>query len=149
MARRTGVTLTKPRSRDIEAVSSWLPAVATAAGYGDWDEAALCTALATGQALTDADSLVTFRIGSPVTDAAQIEFLAVRPERRRLGIGGRLVLSVERKLKASIEEIYVSVPSRIGLALYFWLRLGYRPLLQSEWPSKPDGVSIWMKRRLR
>jgi GNAT superfamily N-acetyltransferase len=143
------VTLTKPRSRDIEEVSSWLPAVATAAGYEDWDEVALRTALATGQALADADSFVAFRVGAPAPNAAQIEFLAVRPERRRLGVGGRLMLSLERKLKASIEEIYVSVPSRIGLALYFWLRLGYRPLLQSEWPSKPDGVSIWMKRGLR
>jgi hypothetical protein len=42
------------------------------------------------------------------------------------------------------------VPSDLGLALYFWLRLGYRPLLQRDWPAPVEGkTAAWMQRELR
>jgi hypothetical protein len=39
------------------------------------------------------------------------------------------------------------VTADAGRALYFWLRLGYRPLLQADlpWPSPRRGV-VWMVR---
>jgi hypothetical protein len=80
---------------------------------------------------------------------AQVRFLAVEPGRRRLGAGGRAALALERKLKRSARAIYVLIPEHLGLALYFWLRLGYRPLTQGDWPVAPDeGASTWMVREL-
>ena len=82
--------------------------------------------------------------------AAHVKLLAVAPDKRRLGIGGRAALALERRLRRSAKRLYVLVPSRIGIALYFWLRLGYRPLTQRDWPEAPaDAPSTWMVRELR
>jgi len=74
----------------------------------------------------------------------------VAPDRRRLGTGHRSALALETRLPASIRRVYVSIPARLGLALYFWLRLGYRPLTQRDWPAAPDDApGVWMVRELR
>jgi hypothetical protein len=31
--------------------------------------------------------------------------------------------------------------------MYFWIRLGYRPLLRTEWPCERAGVA-WLRREL-
>ncbi len=54
-----------------------------------------------------------------------------------------------KRLRRSSRRVYVLVPSKLGLALYFWLRLGYRPLTQREWPAGPESTpSVWMMRDL-
>jgi GNAT superfamily N-acetyltransferase len=152
------------RSSDIERLA-WLPAVAAKAGYERWaNDGALATARSSdhssgGQAsawhvlcIDEAGphGMVEYALDAPVPGAAQVRFLAVDPTHRRIGIGGRAALALERRLMRSVERIYVAVPARIGIALYFWLRLGYRPLTKTEWPADPeDPPSTWMVRELR
>jgi GNAT superfamily N-acetyltransferase len=94
--------------------------------------------------------VAAYQTGSPSRHAARIRFLIVEPARRRLGIGGRAVLALERRLTTLAGALYVKVPASLGLALYFWLRLGYRPLTQAEAPSpaSPTSPATWMVRSL-
>jgi GNAT superfamily N-acetyltransferase len=152
------------RAKDIEPLA-WLPAVAEKSGYDHWaaedalaaairetplsgDQASACHTLCIDE--DGPQGIIEYAIDAPVADAAHVRFLAVDPSRRRLGIGGRAALALERRLKRTVERVYVAVPARIGIALYFWLRLGYRPLSQADWPAEPEGPpSTWMLRELR
>jgi hypothetical protein len=65
-------------------------------------------------------------------------------------------LTIERHLRGQgIERLYAPVPDGRGLAVYFWLRLGYRPLLtpKAPWPlaglSETPRRGIWMARERR
>jgi hypothetical protein len=48
--------------------------------------------------------------------------------------------------------VYAGIPEGRGLAVYFWLRLGYRPISSAEAPDAPLGLGaesrpgIWMVR---
>ena len=141
------------RPADAEHLATWLPDVAAQAGWADWaDPDAPSRSLHDPQVLTDdaTTAFLAFELTSPVPSAARVDFLAVSPEKRRLGIGGRTVLALERRLRGKAKSIYTLVPASIGLALYFWLRLGYQPLTERDWPVAPDSgaPSIWMKRDL-
>jgi GNAT superfamily N-acetyltransferase len=143
------------RAGDIDALSLWLVRAAADAGCDRWSsESALRSAAGAEHvfvAIEDGSrALVEYQIGVPKRGSAQVRFLAVEPDRRRLGTGGRAALALERRLARSVSRLYVLVPERMGLALYFWLRLGYRPLTQAEWPVGPtDGAAAWMLRELR
>lgn len=141
------------RPIDAERLATWLPGVAAEAGWAAWaDPDSISRLVHDPQVLTDDSStaFLAFELASPVQSAARVDFLAVSPEKRRLGIGGRTALALERRLRGKAERVYTLVPSSIGLALYFWLRLGYQPLTQGEWPAAPKSAapSIWMKREL-
>lgn len=141
------------RPADAERLATWLPDVAAEAGWADWaDPDSLSRSIHNPQVLTDESStaFLAFELASPAPSAARVDFLAVSPERRRLGIGGRTALALERRLRGKATSVYTLVPASIGLALYFWLRLGYQPLAQGDWPTaKETGPpSIWMKREL-
>jgi len=149
------VTELRPlRESDLAALSTWLPQAAAALGCERWpDDAALRSAVGRDGALAivegDAAGVVSYRLGTPQPDAAEVSFLAVAPDRRRLGIGGRAALALEERLGGSAARVYVSVPAQAGLALYFWLRLGYRPLTQVEWPARPARPpAAWLVREL-
>jgi GNAT superfamily N-acetyltransferase len=142
------------RKTDIESLA-WLPAVAEKSGFDRWSSSdALGAAIGDNRLLCIDESgpqgIIEYALDHPVPAAACVRFLAVDPSHRRLGIGGRAALALERRLKRSTDRIYVSVPARVGIALYFWLRLGYRPLTQADWPVAPeDPPSTWMVRELR
>lgn len=144
------MTLHPLRKADVESLATWLPKTAADAGCERWSsETAIREATGDEGALTSDDCFLAFEIGVHLPRAAQIELLAVPPGRRRLGIGSRTALAIEKRLRRSADAIYVAVPARLGLALYFWLRLGYRPLLQPDWPARLDDASVWMVRKLR
>jgi hypothetical protein len=92
----------------------------------------------------------------PVAGAASVPFLTVVPSRRFRGLGGEAGLLLERHLrrKLGVERVYAPIPDWRGLAVYFWLRLGYRPLTAVEAPWPLVGLSdqalrgIWMVREL-
>ncbi len=141
------------RPADAERLATWLPDVAAEAGWADWaDPDALSRSVHDPQVLTDESSTVflAYELASPILSAARVNFLAVSPEQRRLGIGGRTTLALERRLRGKAKSIYTLIPASIGLALYFWLRLGYQPLTEREWPVTRESTepSIWMKRDL-
>lgn len=141
--------------RDLPALASWLPATAREAGCDRWSSPeALRPAVGSTDVLVgearDGLSFLEYAAGQPARGAALVRFLAVPPDRRRLGTGHRSALALEARLPASIKRAYVSIPAGLGLALYFWLRLGYRPLTQSDWPVAPkDAPAVWMVRELR
>jgi len=71
---------------------------------------------------------------------------------RYRGLGGEAALAIERRLRdgLAVERVYAPVPETRGLAVYFWLRLGYRPLLPSRAPAPPRFATgaggIWLLR---
>ena len=144
------MTLRPLRTADIPSLAAWLPRAAADAGCERWArEDALRAAVGREDALAAEDCFVAYELGSPQPQAATVQLLAVAPGRRRLGTGSLAALALERRLRLSASGIYVLVPARIGLALYFWLRLGYRPLTQAEWPARLErGAAVWMMRGL-
>lgn len=143
------------RRGDVAALSTWLPHAAAQIDCDRWSEAgALDAAIAQQHVLVGdedgASALLEYATDAPERGAAQVRFMAVAPDCRRLGIGGRTALALERRLTRSMSKIYVRMPERLGLALYFWLRVGYRPLTQRDWPVAPDGaIATWIVRDLR
>ena len=89
----------------------------------------------------------------PAPRDATIAFLTVDPARRFRGLGGEAGIELERHLRGQgYERVYAPVPEGRGLAVYFWLRLGFRPLSRAESPKAPLGLTghskpgIWMVR---
>ncbi len=77
-------------------------------------------------------------------------WLAVAEAQRAFGFGGAAVPLIERQAaKSGSTFARVRVPATNGVALYFWLRLGYRPLASGSWPA-PGGAQAgtWMVREL-
>ena len=98
--------------------------------------------------------LALVRLDIPSPGDATLVFLAMQPERRYRGLGGEAGLAVEQLLRERTGacRVYAGVPEGRGLAVYFWLRLGYRPLGTAEGPHLPLGLmgesrpGIWMLR---
>lgn len=138
------------RAAGVDQLAAWLPDVAIAVGCDRWTSAdELLAAIGSRAALTagsDYNCFVAYELGSPHAGAALVRLLAVAPDARRVGLGGRVALALEKRLAASTKQIYVDVPSRIGIALYFWLRLGYRPLLRSEMRESTPASSVRLVR---
>lgn len=142
------------RKSDVASLTTWVPAIAQTLNCERWsNEDGLRDSVTQPDVLLYHDdageAIVTFTLEAPLPGAARINLLAVTPDKRRLGIGGRAAIALEKRLARTSKRVYVAVPSTIGLALYFWLRLGYRPLTQREWPAPPEGTSAWMVREVR
>jgi GNAT superfamily N-acetyltransferase len=141
------------RTSDAIWITTWLPAIASAIGCERWSsEEALRDSVGRADVLLYHDdageAFVAYALDTPRRGAARIDLLAVAPDKRRLGIAGRAAIALEKRLARTTKQIYVAVPSTIGLALYFWLRLGYRPLIQRDWPAPIEANSTWMVREL-
>jgi GNAT superfamily N-acetyltransferase len=92
-------------------------------------------------------------LDAPQAGGATLPFLAIDPARRFRGLGGEAGLALDAYLRSQgVEKMYAQVPDGRGLAVYFWLRLGFRPLLLPESPGPLIGLSsepvrgIWMLR---
>ena len=73
------------------------------------------------------------------------QWLAVDVAMRAFGYGGASVPVVERAAKrVGLTGARVLVPASNGVALYFWLRLGYRPFPEGTWRRPYEGT--WMVR---
>ena len=98
--------------------------------------------------------LAVVHLNTPEPGAVSIPFLAIDPARRFRGLGGEAGLAIERQLRTRLgtTRFYAPIPDGRGLAVYFWLRLGYRPLVMSESPGALVGLTaqspagIWMLR---
>jgi ribosomal protein S18 acetylase RimI-like enzyme len=140
-----------------------------AAGRFGWLEAALAPEWTTadfqknvdagrGVLVSDADSepigAAVVLLGVPDGASASVPLIAIDPQRRFRGLGGEAGLALEQHLRSQlgVERVYAPVPEARGLAVYFWLRLGYRPLSAGEMPGPPAGLDgspmagIWMVR---
>ena len=135
------------RASDVPSLATWLPNIATAIGCQRWsDEDTLRDAVGRDDTLLYHDgageAFIAYQLGAPKRNAARIELLALAAGTRRLGIGGRAAIALEKRLARTTKQIYVAVPSTTGLALYFWLRLGYRPLTQRGGQRRSKDVGM-------
>lgn len=122
--------------------------------WGDLETAvrAGCGVLITNGAAPVGAGVVLFDV--PAAGAASVPFLAIDPARRYRGLGGEAALALERhlRLRHGLSRVFAPVPDGRGLAVYFWLRLGYRPLTRSgaPWPLAGLGgrtlPGIWLVR---
>jgi GNAT superfamily N-acetyltransferase len=136
-------------------MAGWLPASLAP----EWTLTDLESALeaATGVLISDADEtpigLALVRLDAPAAGCASVPLITIDPERRFRGLGGEAGIALDRHMRASgFEKVYAAIPDGRGLAVYFWLRLGFRPLTTPEWPGPVTGLlgesraGIWMLR---
>ena len=97
---------------------------------------------------------ITTTAENPERMAVIWTWLAVDARWRAYGFGGAavpLVESAARSVGATLA--LVPLPPDNGVALYFWLRLGYTPLRSvdlraRDWPSGVARDALWMQRSL-
>ena len=151
------VTLRDVRAGDAAWLDGWLGTCAASVGYDtiDVDEPArsLVTAMASGLCahVISADEpvgVIAYRAHTPAPGAAIIEFVGIEPAYARRGFGqaGAALLADELPT-AGTERIFAPSPEIHGIAMYFWIRLGYAPLLRDDWPCEREGVA-WLARDL-
>jgi RimJ/RimL family protein N-acetyltransferase len=140
----------------LDAMSAWL----ASALVPEWtlEDLESAAGSSTGVLISDAEDapagLALLEVDSPSEGDASISFLAMDPARRFRGLGGEAGLALERhgRERLGLRRFYAGVPEGRGLAVYFWLRLGYRPLAASEAPEALIGLTatgvpgIWMVR---
>jgi hypothetical protein len=135
-------------------LDSWLGACASAVGYVAIEPGAPFASLqrCLGDGLTarvivagQDVGIATYRIAGA---QGTIEFIGVQTQHARRGFGHRAATLVEDAMRnVGVARNFAPAPEHHGIALYFWIRLGYRPLLRSEWPCARDGVA-WLARDL-
>jgi hypothetical protein len=92
--------------------------------------------------------LVAYRLHDTTPAAALVEIVATPPEHARRGAGMAAAALVEGELRrAGVRTIYAPAPAVHGISMYFWIRLGYRPLPRTEWPCQRAGVA-WLVRAI-
>jgi len=92
--------------------------------------------------LTEGDShqpvgLVLATLDDPEPGWATVSLLAIAGTEQR-DVAAQAVALLEANLNRVASHIRAAVPSDVGLALYFWLRQGYRPNVSAE--------RLWMTR---
>jgi hypothetical protein len=77
-----------------------------------------------------------------------IDLVATQPAAARRGSGMAAAAIFEQELAGlGVTSIIVPAPAAYGIAVYFWIRLGYRPLDRARWPCDEPGVA-WFARDL-
>jgi hypothetical protein len=141
----------------LETMTSWLQ---TYALDPDWQLDDLRAVTERGQGVLVSDPKdepvgVTVAFADcPTPGAACIPLVAIAPQRRFVGLGGEAGLAVEKQIRArwGVQRVYAPLPDWRGLALYFWIRCGFRPLQTPEGPWPLVGLSgeakrgIWLLR---
>jgi hypothetical protein len=95
-----------------------------------------------------AAGLLVYRLHAPERRTAIIELVATPSALARRGTGMTGTAMVEDELRsAGVRAVYAPAPAVHGIDVYFWIRLGYRPLQSSEWPCVRKGVA-WLRRAL-
>jgi len=148
------VALREVEPSDAPWLDAWLGACAASVGYDIIDPHAPAASLAAAaegglraRIIAEAQpaGIVTYRIQRA---AAVIEFVGVQPEHARRGLGHAGASAAEDELRAGgASVIYAPAPALHGIDVYFWIRLGYRPLPRAEWPCDRPGVA-WLARAL-
>ena len=147
-------------STDAGWLDGWLGAVAASVGYVEIDAAKPASSLLerlSADARTrasivqrdgEAVGLVIYRIDAPAPGATIVEIVTTPPAFARRGAGMGAVALIEDALRAEgVRTVYAPSPAIHGIATYFWIRLGYRPLMRAEWPCERTGVA-WLAREL-
>jgi len=127
--------------RDIEAIARWhKKAVVLAGSLAPLSELLDSTGPRRTLVLTDGTNqepvgLILVALDDPEPGWATVALLAIaRQEERDVAALG--VALLQAHLQGEASHIRAGVPPDVGLALYFWLRLGYRPVV--------SGQGLWM-----
>lgn len=141
-------------------LDSWLAGVAASAGYDGFDREAGAVSLLgrlRGERtlrvrVIECDGAeagcVVFRLRSPARSAAMFEIVAKPAGEARRGAGMRAAALAEDEMRsAGARRIYAPAAAAHGISVYFWIRLGYRPLPRGEWPCARDGFA-WLMREI-
>ena len=110
---------------------------------GRWGPAALVAIVGHDDATL---GFIAWRAETAATPAeSEIMAIAVAAARRNLGLGGEAVQALERLRPG--DRFLAAIPRSNGLAVYFWLRTGYRPLRPDEDAVRArDPENLWMVR---
>ena len=137
--------LSPPLERDFEAIARWYAKAVVLAGSPiPLSQLPGPTGRRRTLVLTDGVNpgpfgLMAVALDDPEPSWATVDLLAIaRPEERDTAALG--VFLLEAHLQGEASYIRAGVPLDVGLALYFWLRLGYRPVVSGE--------RLWMIRDL-
>ncbi len=150
------ITLRPARAADATWLGSWLPAVARSVAFDELTDDAAIQALVRDRSRVvrvierDASSvgLAVAATNVPERGSAIIQFIGTPPSEARRGAGMRAAALIEEELRGlGVKRIYAPAPAVHGIAMYFWIRLGYRPLLRPEWPCEREGIA-WLAREL-
>jgi hypothetical protein len=142
------VALRRLRKSDASWIDTWLEPVAASVGFGASDATSLTADPSrTVAVITRRDrpvGLIAYRLAARET--AIIELVATPLAEPRSGAGMRAAALLEASLRRrAVRTIYAPVSEVHGIAMYFWIRLGYRPLLRDDWPRMCDRV-VWLRR---
>ena len=88
---------------------------------------------------SDPVGLAAVALDDPGPNWATVRLLAIATAERR-DLAARAIALLEANVRRQAEYIRAAVPLDAGLALYFWLRLGYHPAISEE--------RLWMARDL-
>ena len=84
------------------------------------------------------------RYGSGAPGELIIEALVIAPAYRGYGLGSEAArLVVDDARESGVHTVRALAPGQIGLSVYFWTRMGFRPR-HGEAPKE----GIWFERRL-
>jgi GNAT superfamily N-acetyltransferase len=113
----------------------------------DWDRAYPPGETLAG-VLADGTVVGLLRAREPDTERLIVDALTVRAELRNRGYGQEMVFALEESWETPGGAVYAGVPRGNGLAIYFWLRTGYRPLYPAQHlPAEMNPALFWMTRR--
>src|SRR5438045_1288561 len=154
-----GLVRLRPFSEaDAAWLDEWLGEAAAAVGYDLIDRAEPASSLT--RRLRDEPSLrarivgregvdagiILYRVHAPHGGEALFELVAVPSAQARKGSGMMAAAAVERELlELGVRSAYAPAAEVHGIAVYFWIRLGYAPVQRPEWPCERPGV-LWLRR---
>jgi hypothetical protein len=87
----------------------------------------------------DPVGLFVVAMDNPEAGWATVDLLVIARQEER-DVAAWSVAMLEAYVQGETRQIRAAVPLDVGLALYFWLRLGYRPIV--------SGRGLWMMREL-
>ena len=147
------IDLRAPRANDRGAIDSWIAEAVTAVSGGSSPAAAPVTWQEFRQRLTPSQAvLVVTRDLRPVgfavfrggKAAVRLDAIAIAADKRNLGLGTDAVLALEQRFTG--RPLLAGVPPANGLAIYFWLRAGYRPIYPRPTTAALASDRLWMRR---
>ena len=121
-----GLRVDGPRVRLRPARDDDLPLIEGLLGAGPASEVLVITLRDENRPI----GVVQYRLDEPSEGWATIDHVAVEEDSRRWGLGQDAVRLLEAAVarECGVRHFRTAIDVRNGLALYFWLRLGYHPL---------------------